>query len=86
LQETEYKIIVLYYDNDISVPTVRHGVFVIPDKRIQLAMIERDIEEHHTSDLIIAYTRDHIIILQQVFGVFFGIGAHVRHPKAESQQ
>jgi hypothetical protein len=42
LQETNDKAVVLYHDNDICVPTVKHGVFVTPDKRIQLATIERD--------------------------------------------
>jgi hypothetical protein len=43
LQETNDKIVILYHDNDVCVPTVNHGVFVTPDKRIQISTIERDI-------------------------------------------
>jgi hypothetical protein len=42
LQETNDKVVVLYLDNAVFVPTVKHGVFVTPDKRIQLAKIERE--------------------------------------------
>jgi hypothetical protein len=35
---------------------------------------------------MIAYTREHLVILQQVLGSIFGIGARVRHPKAKSEQ
>jgi hypothetical protein len=65
---------------------VKHGVFVTPDKRIQVATIERETEEHHKFDRIIAYTREQIVILQQVVDFTFGIGARVRHPKAKPEQ
>jgi hypothetical protein len=42
LQYTNDKVVVLYHNNDICVPTVKHGVFVTPNKRIQLATIERE--------------------------------------------
>jgi hypothetical protein len=84
LQETNDKVIVMYHNNDICVPTVKHGIFVTPDKRIQLATIKRETEEHHKFDRMIAYTRERIIILQQLFGFTFGIGARVRHPRANS--
>jgi hypothetical protein len=42
LQETNDKVVVLYHGNDICVPTVKHDVFITPDKRIQLATIERE--------------------------------------------
>jgi hypothetical protein len=86
LQETHDKFVVLYNDNDICVPTVKHGVFVTPDKKIQIATIEREREEHHKFDRMIAYTREHLAILQQVLGSTFGVGARVRHPNAKSEQ
>jgi hypothetical protein len=46
-----------------------------PDKRIQLARIERDIEEHHKLDRITDYTRDHVVILQGTFGIFFNLSS-----------
>jgi hypothetical protein len=57
-----------------------------PDKRIQLATVERQTEPHHKVERMIAYTREHIIVLQSVFGIFFGIGTRVRYPKSESDQ
>jgi hypothetical protein len=86
LQETNDKVVGLYHDNDICVPTVKHDIFVTPDKRIQIAKIERETEEHHKFDRMIAYTRENLAILQQVLGSTFGIGARVRHPKAKSEQ
>jgi hypothetical protein len=80
LQETNDNVVVLYHDNDICVPTLKHGVFVTPDKRIQLATIEIETKENHKCDRTIAYTHDHLIILQQVLGSNFGKGARVRHP------
>jgi hypothetical protein len=35
---------------------------------------------------MIAYTREHIIVLQSMFGIFFGIGARVHYPKSKSEQ
>jgi hypothetical protein len=86
LQETNDKVVVVYHGNGICVLTVKHGVFVTRYKRIQLAMIETETEEHHKFDRMIAFTREHIAMLQQVFGFTFGIGARVRHPKAKSEQ
>jgi hypothetical protein len=71
LQETNDKVVVLYHDNGICLPTVKHGVFVTPDKRIQLETIERETEEHHKFNRMIAYTREHLVILQQVLGSNF---------------
>jgi hypothetical protein len=84
LQENNDKVVVLYHGNGICVP--KHGVFVTPDNRIQLSTIERETEEHHKFDHIIAYTREHLTILQQVLGSTFGIGARARHPKTKSEQ
>jgi hypothetical protein len=84
LQETNDKVGVLYHENDMCVPTFNHVVFVTPYKRIHISTIEREIEEHHKFDRMIAYTREHLTILQQVLGSTFGIGARVRHPKAKS--
>jgi hypothetical protein len=75
-----------YHDHDSRVRTVKRGVFVTPEKPIQLATIEREIEDHHKLDHIIAYTREHVGILQGTFDIFFGIGARVRHPKPQSDQ
>jgi hypothetical protein len=86
LQETNERVVILYHDNDNCVPTVKHGVFVTPGKRIQLSTIERETEEHHKFDRMSAYTRAHLAILQQVLGSTFGIEAHIRHPKAKSEQ
>jgi hypothetical protein len=61
----------MYHDNDVMVPTVKRGVFVTPDKRIQLATVERHAESHHKVERMIAYTREHIIVLQSVFGIFW---------------
>jgi hypothetical protein len=62
------------------------GVFEMPDKRIQLATTEREIEEHHKLDRAIAHIRECVVILQGMFGIFFGIGARMRHPKPKSDQ
>jgi hypothetical protein len=59
---------------------------VTPDKRIQLATVERQTEPHHKVERMIAYTREHIIVLQSVFEIFFGIGARVRYPNSKSEQ
>jgi hypothetical protein len=86
LQEMNDKVVALYHDNDICVPAVKHGIFLTPDKRIQLTTIEREREEHHKFDQMIAFTREHIVMIQQVCGLTFGIGARVRHPKVKSEQ
>jgi hypothetical protein len=41
LEETKKNKLEMYHDNDVVVPTVKRGVFVTPDKRIQLATVER---------------------------------------------
>jgi hypothetical protein len=86
VQDTNDKKVPVYHDKDTNVQTIKRGVFVTPDKRIQLATVERKMEEHHKFDSIIAYTREHIITMQCVFWVLFGIGARVRHPKPKSEQ
>jgi hypothetical protein len=60
----------MYHDNDVVVPTVKRGVFMTPDKIIQLATVERQTEPHHKVERMISYTREHIIVLQSVFGIF----------------
>jgi hypothetical protein len=60
----------MYHDNDVVVPTVKRGFFVTPDKRIQLATVERQTEPHHKVERMIAYTREHIVVLQSVFDIF----------------
>jgi hypothetical protein len=86
VQETKDKKFPVYHDKDTKLQTIKRGVCVTLDKRIQLATVERETEEHHKLDRIIAYTREHISIMQCVFGFFFGIGARVRHPKPKSEQ
>jgi hypothetical protein len=75
----------IYYDNDGMVPTVKRGVCVTPDRRLQLATVKRETEDHNKIDRVIARTREKITILQCVLGIFFGIGARVRHPKPRSE-
>jgi hypothetical protein len=85
-EKTKNMSLSIYHDHDSKVRTVKMGVFVTPDKRIKFATIERETEEHHKLDRIFAYTREHVGILQGNFGIFFGIGARVRHPKPKSEQ
>jgi hypothetical protein len=59
---------------------------VTPDKRIRLATVERHTEPHHKVERMSAYTREHIIVLQSVFGFLGGIGVRVRYPKSKSDQ
>jgi hypothetical protein len=59
----------MYHYNDVVVPTVKRGFFVTPDTRIQLATVECQTEPHHKVERVIAYTRQHIIVLQSVFGI-----------------
>jgi hypothetical protein len=61
----------MYHNNDGVVPTVKIGGFVTPDKRIKLATVERQTEPHHKVERMIAYTREHSIVLQSVFGIFW---------------
>jgi hypothetical protein len=86
LEETKKNKLEMYHANDVVVPTVKIGLYVNPDKIIQLATVERHTESHHNVERMIAYTREHIIVLQSVFGIFFGIGARVRYPKSKSEQ
>jgi hypothetical protein len=48
--------------------------------------VERQTEQHHKVDHTITYTREHIIVLQSVFGIFLGIGGRVWYPKSKSEQ
>jgi hypothetical protein len=57
LEETKKNKLEMYHDNDFVVPTVKRGVFVTPDKIIQLATVERHTELHHKVEHMIAYTR-----------------------------
>jgi hypothetical protein len=75
-----------YHGNDVVVHTDKRGVFVTPDKRIQLEMVERQTEAHHKVERMIAYTREGITFFQSFFGIFFGIGARVWYPKSKSEQ
>jgi ribosomal protein S26 len=75
----------IYQDNDITVQTIKCGVFVTPDKRIELATIESQAETHHKFDRMIAHTHKQIAIFQCVFGLFFGIGARVHHPRSTTE-
>jgi hypothetical protein len=86
LEETKKNKLEMYHDNDVVVTTANRGVFVTPDKRIQLATVERQTEPHHKVERMIAYTREHILVLQSVFGFFFGIGPLFRYPKSKSEQ
>jgi hypothetical protein len=69
LEETKKNKLQMYHDNDVVAPTVKRGVLVTPDKRIQLVTVERHTEPHHKVERIIAYTREHIIVLQYCFGI-----------------
>jgi hypothetical protein len=70
LEETKKNKLEMYHDNGDVVPTVKRGVFVTPDKRIQLATVERHTETRHKVERIIADTGEHIIVLQSVLGIF----------------
>jgi hypothetical protein len=63
LKETKEKIMKVYHDNNHTMHTFKRGVLVTPDKRIELATIERQTETHHKFDLMIAYIHEHIVIL-----------------------
>jgi hypothetical protein len=41
LEEINEKRLGIYYDNDVIVHTVKRGVFITPDKRIQLTTVEQ---------------------------------------------
>jgi hypothetical protein len=71
LEETKKNKLEIYHDNDVVVPNVKRGVFVTPDTRIQLATVDRQTEPRHKVERMIAYTREHIIVLQSVFGFFW---------------
>jgi hypothetical protein len=70
LEETKKNKFEMYHNNDVVAPTVKRGFFVNPDTIIQLATVELQTEPHHKVELMIAYTREHIIVLQSVFGIF----------------
>jgi hypothetical protein len=70
LEETKKNKLEMYHDNDVVVPTVKRGVFVTPDKRIQLAAVEPQTEPHHKVERMIACTQEHIVVLQSIFGIF----------------
>jgi hypothetical protein len=67
LEETKKNKLEMYHDHDVVVPTVKRGVFMTTDKRIQLATVERQTEPHHKVERAIAYTREHIIVLKSIF-------------------
>jgi hypothetical protein len=67
LEETKKNKLEMYHDNDVVVPAVKRGFLVTPDKIIQLATVERQTEPHHKVEGMIAYTREHIEVLQSVF-------------------
>jgi hypothetical protein len=75
----------IYHDNDLTVTTIKRVVFVTPDKRIELATIERQAETHHKFDHMIVYTREHIAIIKCMFGLCFGIGARIRNPESTTE-
>jgi hypothetical protein len=74
------------HTNDIVVPTVKKGVFVMSGKGIQLTTVDHNTDAHHKFEHIIAYTCEHITVLQRVFGIFFGIGDHVCYLNTKSEQ
>jgi hypothetical protein len=80
LEAMKEKKLEIYYDKDVIMPTLTRGVFVTPDKRIQLTTVECHPGEHHKSNRMIAVMREYITILQCVWG-----GARVRHPKPKSE-
>jgi hypothetical protein len=59
LYPTKYKKLVVYHDNGVRVPTFKTGVFVTPDKQIQLATVERQTKAYHKFERMIAHTREH---------------------------
>jgi hypothetical protein len=67
LEETKKNKFELYHENDVLVPNVKRGFFVTPDKRIQLATVEHQTKPHHKFERMIAYTPEHITVLQSVF-------------------
>jgi hypothetical protein len=76
----------MYHDNDVVVPSVKRGVFMTPDKIIQLATVERQTEAHHKVERMIAYTREHIKVLKSVFGIFFRIGARASGTRSQNRR
>jgi alkyl hydroperoxide reductase subunit AhpC len=62
LEETKKNKLDMYHDNDGVAPAVKREFVVTPDKRIQLATVERQTELHHKVERMIAYTREHIIV------------------------
>jgi hypothetical protein len=76
----------IYHDHDSKIRTVKRGVFVMPDRHIQFATIERETEEHHKLDRIIVYTHEHVIILQGTFWHFLWNWSSCAVPKTKSDQ
>jgi hypothetical protein len=77
IQETKKNKVVMYHSNDVVVPA---------DKRIQLVTVYCQTDQHHKVERMIAYTPEHLIVLQSVFGIFWGIGAPVWYPKSKLEQ
>jgi hypothetical protein len=76
----------VFHDKDVLIQTIKQGVLVTPDQRIQLATIEREAEPQHKFDRFTGYTSEHITLLQLIFGLFFGIGSRHRHQNSPSHQ
>jgi hypothetical protein len=60
LEETKGKKRKIHQDNDLTVQTIKRGVFVTPGKMIKLATIERQAETHHKFDRMIAYSPEQL--------------------------
>jgi hypothetical protein len=68
IEETKKNKLVMYHGNDVVVPTFKRGICMTPDKQIKLVTAERQTKAHHKFEFMIAYTREHIIVFQSLFG------------------
>jgi hypothetical protein len=71
LEETKKNKLEVHHDNDVVVLNVKRGFSVAPDKRIQLATVERQTEPHHKVKCMIPYTQENIIVYNLFLVYFF---------------
>jgi hypothetical protein len=86
LEETKKNNLDMYHNHDFAVPTVKRGFFVTPGNIILLATVDLQTEPRYKVERMIAYTREHIIVLQSYFCISLEICARVRYPKSKSEQ
>jgi hypothetical protein len=56
LEETKNRKLHIYHGTDVTVYTVKRGIFIMLDKRIKLTTIEREREYHHKFSTVLSYS------------------------------